>query len=160
MTKKTWLATAGALLIATVAMAGSQNDAGCGLGSILLKEDEPAQQILAATTNGTSGNQTFGITTGTLGCKHSLIKTSKAQENFVAANFKDLNRQIAAGNGEYVSSLSGLLGCAKPDQFAKFAQSKYEVLFPTKDTTPEGMLNTLKAEITKDPTLATSCSLL
>jgi hypothetical protein len=25
-------------------------------------------QILAATTNGTSGNQTFGITTGTLNC--------------------------------------------------------------------------------------------
>ena len=160
MKKRSLLAAAGALLVAGVAMAGTQNDAGCGLGSLLFKEDQPAQQIVAATTNGTFGNQTFGITTGTLGCKNSLIKQTKAQENFVKANFRDLSREMAAGGGEYVSSLSSLLGCSDAAGFAKFAQSDYSTLVPAPNTAPEAMLKTLKTEIQKTPALASSCTLL
>ena len=42
--------------LASVAYAGNQNDAGCGLGSQLFKENKPVHQIVAATTttNGTS----------------------------------------------------------------------------------------------------------
>jgi len=47
----------------------SQKNTGCGLGSVIFKgQDALLFQILAVTTNGTSGNQTFGITTGTLNC--------------------------------------------------------------------------------------------
>lgn len=42
---------------------------GCGLGFIVWRgERGVAPQILAVTTNGTFGTQTFGITSGTSGC--------------------------------------------------------------------------------------------
>lgn len=161
--KRGALLAAAAVLVASAVAYAKQNDAGCGVGSLIFKDNEPVQQILAATTNGTFGNQTFGITTGTLGCDSGgLIKTSKAQENFVTANWRDLSKEIAAGGGEYVDSLASLMGCSKaatPD-FARFAQSRYEVLFPARDTAPQAMLKTLRKEMAKDATLATSCSLL
>jgi len=43
--------------------------AGCGLGSIAFGNDQTMfKQVLAATTNGTFGTQTFGITSGTSNC--------------------------------------------------------------------------------------------
>ncbi len=50
------------------AFAAGENNVGCGLGSAIWAGQKGiAPQILAATTNGTSANQTFGITSGTLG---------------------------------------------------------------------------------------------
>jgi hypothetical protein len=157
--KKKFLLAAAAMFTAGAVFAGTQNDAGCGLGSILFTEADPIQQILAATTNGTSGNQTFGITTGTLNCKNSLIKAQSDQEKFVRTNFRDLNREIAAGKGEYVTSLATILGCSETASFVRFAQNRYELLFPV-NAEPVVMLQTLKAELIKDASLRTSCTLL
>src|SRR5947207_15915430 len=41
--------------------AAKYGPAGCGLGSLIFDADSGWTQIFAATTNGTSGNQTFGI---------------------------------------------------------------------------------------------------
>lgn len=150
----------------TGAWAGGQNDAGCGVGSLIFKENSALPQILAATTNGTLGNQTFGITSGTLGCSASGsakgAQLEQKQKDFVVSNFREINRQIAAGGGEYVASLSSLLGCSETAtaDFAKFAQSKYGSLFPSKDTAPNAMLKTLRSEMASDPKLASSCTLL
>lgn len=164
MNKKLLLAAAGTTLLAAAAMAASNNDAGCGVGSLIFKDNTAVEQVLAATTNGTFGNQTFGITTGTLGCSASgnLQHTSQAQQNFVAANYRNLSREMAAGQGEYLSSLAGMLGCSQTSigDFGKLTQSNYSALFPTKDSTPEQTLGTLKAELKADPKLSTSCTLL
>ena len=45
---------------------GKYGTAGCGLGSMAFGDQPGGIQILAATTNGILGNQTFGITFGTL----------------------------------------------------------------------------------------------
>lgn len=50
--------------IAMIAQSARANDAGCGLGSMIIQENTKVMQVLAATTNGT-GVQTFGISTGT-----------------------------------------------------------------------------------------------
>ena len=56
------------------------NMAGCGLGSIVISSDGFVQ-IFAATTNGSTANQTFGITSGTSNCtKSGVILASKEQE--------------------------------------------------------------------------------
>ena len=45
-----------------VGFAAGENNVGCGLGTKLFDGDSGlAPQVLAATTNGTLGNQTFGI---------------------------------------------------------------------------------------------------
>lgn len=158
--KKLVIALAAGLLSASAAHAGKHNAAGCGLGSLVFTENVASQQVLAGTTNGTFGNQTFGITTGTLGCDASgSLKSAKAQENFARVNFRDLSREMAAGSGEYVASMSALMGCTESKAFGSYVQKNYSTLFPSADTTPEQMLETLRAGMASEPTLS-GCSLI
>ena len=128
MIKRTMWMLAAVMVLSTVAQASGQNDAGCGLGSMLFKEQKPVHQIVAATTNGCFGNQTFGITTGTLGCTSGgLIKASKEREVFVATNLRAIERELAAGKGQYASSLASLSGCgAKSEEFLSLSKMRYE----------------------------------
>ena len=140
-----------------VAHAGGHNDAGCGLGSMLFKEDKPIHQIVAATTNGTSGNQTFGITTGTLGCSSGgLIKTSKERAVFTATNFRALEKEFAAGKGQYSASLAAMSGC-QLQAFQTFVKARYEHLIPSAATTPVQLLNNLDREISEDAAMSKAC---
>ena len=69
-----------AMLAGFSSMAMADQDVGCGLGSMLWAgQSGVVPKILAATTNGTSGNQTFGITTGTLGCQADGVISSRAK---------------------------------------------------------------------------------
>lgn len=143
--------------LASLARAGGHLDAGCGLGSMLFKEDKPVHQILAATTNGTFGNQTFGITTGTLGCSSGgLIKASRERAVFTATNFRALETELAAGSGQYSASLAALTGC-RAEPFSAFAKARYEKLLPSEKTTPAELLNNLDKEIASDPAMAKAC---
>lgn len=104
--------------------------AGCGLGSLVIKEDTKVQ-ILASTLNGT-GSQTFGITSGTSNC----IPTDQAailekQQHFVRENLENLRRDMVKGDGEYLKGYAEVLGC-KADSygpFARFAKSEESKLF-------------------------------
>lgn len=105
--------------------------AGCGIGSLIIKEPGFAQ-VLAATTNGIYGNQTFGITTGSLGCTaDGIVKSEKEQDIFVHMNIDSLEQEMAAGKGEKLNTLATLFGCPKDSQknFANMTQKKYGVLF-------------------------------
>ena len=145
--------------LAAAAHAGNQNDAGCGLGSMLFKEQKPVHQIVAATTNGSFGNQTFGITTGTLGCSSGgLIKAGMEREVFVATNFRSLEKEMAAGKGQYAASLSTLMGCGNnTEQFLSVSKTNYENLFPSEGATPELLLENLDRQIAANPALAQAC---
>lgn len=158
MKRAAWLAVA-VVGLASLARAGGHLDAGCGLGSLLFKEDKPVHQILAATTNGTFGNQTFGITTGTLGCTSGgLIKASREREVFTATNYRVLEREMAAGRGEYLSSLAALSGC-KATEFSSFAKARYEKIIVGEKTSPVELLSNLDKEIAADPAMSKVCVL-
>lgn len=160
MKRTLWLVAA-LMSVGAAAQAAGQNDAGCGLGSMLFKEQQPVHQILAATTNGTFGNQTFGITTGTLGCTSGgLIKTSKEREVFVATNLRAIERELAAGNGQYALSLASLSGCgAKSEEFLSMAKARYGKLFPTAQVDAKQLLKNLDQEIASDESLSNACVL-
>ena len=71
---------------------------------------EKFSQVCAATTNGSFGNQTFGITSGTLECeKPATFASNEKLNTFVAENMDNLARDIARGDGEYLSTLAVLL---------------------------------------------------
>lgn len=159
----------GALICAYTTTASAQKtgqagfaSAGCGLGSMVFGTDNTAwKQILAATTNGLFGSQTFGITSGTSNCTSAgLIKAEREQTAFAEVNFRDLKRDMAAGGGEFLSSFATLLGCEDTAKatLAKMTQTKYETLVPATTTTPVQMLSSIKAEIKATPALAGSCS--
>ena len=102
------------LLLTSPAFAGqADKNTGCGLGSLLWEgkaDGSVISQSLQATTNGIFGNQTFGITSGTLGCEQpaNIIKKDGAL-TFSSDNMDPLARNIAAGQGETLDTLADLL---------------------------------------------------
>lgn len=85
--------------------------AGCGLGSVVLGPS--GNQIFGATTNGTSSNQSFAITAGTLNCKPDKVAAAIVeQEEFLAANLKTLEKETAQGGGQTVTAFAEVLGCS------------------------------------------------
>jgi hypothetical protein len=148
---KKLLALAMLVAMPSVAMAGAHNMAGCGLGSMLFKENTMVHQILAATTNGTFGNQTFGITTGTLGCtQDGRVAKNKERIIFVESNYISLKRDMAVGQGQYLNSLAALYGYQTPtekEHFCKFVQTNFEKLLPTETTTPIELIERLESDL-------------
>jgi hypothetical protein len=153
----------GALVMLVAGSAHAQYGmAGCGLGALVFgNENSTGKQILAATTNGTFGSQTFGITSGTSNCvSGGVVKAEREQAAFAEVNFQDLKANMAAGGGEFLSSFATLLGCedSAKQGLAKMSQEKFEVIVPNTSTTPIQMLTAIKQQIKTSPTLATTCT--
>jgi hypothetical protein len=112
--KKLVVIVLAAFLVITFAgasFAAPKDNIGCGLGYMAFKgKDGLLSQTAAATTNGTSSNQTFGITSGTLECeKYSTFTANEKLDRFVADNMDNLAVDIARGQGEYLNTLAVLL---------------------------------------------------
>ena len=103
--------------------------AGCGLGSMLFHDKPGIVQVLAATTNGTFGTQTFGITTGTSNCEDTK-SSSAAAKAFIQANREAVSKDIARGSGETISSLSTLAGCSDSNAVGATLQREFKSIFP------------------------------
>lgn len=152
---------AGLTALSTSARAETYGMAGCGLGSIIFKDNGTFMQILAATFNGSFGNQTFAMSSGTLNCTSGgVVKAQREQAAFAEVNFQDLKRNMASGGGEFLTSFSSLLGCedAVKPTFAKMTQEKYESILPTEATSPVQLVANVKTQIQSTPGLASACS--
>ena len=104
--------------------------AGCGLGSMIFEPNSGFTQVFAATTNGTFGTQTFGISSGTSNCDDSRGGTASA-EAFVQTNRVALAKDMARGQGETISSLSVLAGCRDVAAVGTTLQSHFDLVFPS-----------------------------
>lgn len=101
--------------------------AGCGLGSVVFGDKPGYIQVFAGTTNGVSGNQTFGISSGSLNCGESG-KSAKT-EQFIQLNQVAIENDMARGQGETVQALSQILDCQN-NNFAQSMKSNYQQAFP------------------------------
>ncbi|WP_186645046.1 DUF3015 family protein [Fluviispira vulneris] len=143
---------------ASQAYAASYGTAGCGLGSIIFESTGTWwKQVLAATTNGTFGNQTFGITSGTSNCGSGATALARKQQDYVTANLVSLQREVAQGSGEVVIGLADVFGCKESDysKFAEFSKSNYKAIFNSND--PVAIISNIKVELIKRSNLAQSC---
>jgi hypothetical protein len=102
--------------------------AGCGLGSVVFGDQPGMVQIFATTTNGTVGNQTFGISSGTLNCGESS-KSAKA-EQFIQVNKVAIENDMARGQGETLTALSQVMECTN-SHFSNSMKENYHQMFPT-----------------------------
>lgn len=155
MSKK--LIAVAALALAPMA-ANADNAAGCGLGTQIMQgKSGIAFHVLAATTNGTFGNQTFGMTSGTLGCKADGPVTASAElKSFASANLDQLAVEMAAGEGEALAALASLYGieAADRDAFYGLAKGNYGTLIGSDGVTAGEMLASLHALMASDARLA------
>jgi hypothetical protein len=141
----------------TLAMA-ADNVGGCGVGSMVFKGQKGiAPQVLAVTTNGSTGNQTFGITSGTLGCTQDGVVTSNMKTAmFIESNKDQLARDMSVGSGETLAALSHLLGVETQDQvaFNRLAKNNVARIFTTESVATEQVVASLREVLSADATLS------
>jgi len=127
-----------ATLAAGVAFAGNTNT-GCGLGYVLWQgqqDNSLVKQVLASTTNSTSGNQTFGITTGTLGCqKPTKLVSNDKLNNFVRDNLDKIALDSAKGSGEDLKTLAKLMNVQNEAEFSAKMQKNFDKIFASDNVT-------------------------
>jgi hypothetical protein len=145
------LGTAGA--ISTAAARDGYGMAGCGLGSLLFGNEPGLVQVLAATTNGTFGTQTFGITTGTSNCSDTKASASAAKA-FIQANRETVSKEIARGSGETISSITTLAGCNDPAAVGSTLQSSFQQIFPSEQVTDVAVSDSVIRTLQAHPELA------
>ena len=118
------------------APAQAMDSTGCGLGSMAWRgQSGILPQVAAATTNGTFGNQTFGITFGTSGCDPNGRITGGTQKMvlaFLENNLEQFAMDAAAGEGETLTTLAGIMDMNEADVAAKTYQN-FAVLFPNEN---------------------------
>src|SRR5512134_943834 len=142
----------------SAALATPPNSVGCGLGSqIFDKQSGVGPQVLAVTTNGTFGNQTFGISSGTSGCDpDGTVVASARVPMFVGANLDALAHDMALGRGESLASLAAVMGISESDEAGFFSVTKenYALIFPSANVTAADVLNSIYTVMARDEKLA------
>jgi Protein of unknown function (DUF3015) len=142
------------------ALGNPDNGPGCGLGKLAWSDyggqKQIAPQVMMATTNGTFGSQTFGISSGTSGCTNDGLIMKNKHVNLAQSSFESLKQEMAQGYGEHLASLATLLGVPTENQPELFSlmQEKYASLVQSEDTTPLVMLQAIQEAMSGHPVLA------
>jgi len=142
--------------VVSIVYAGPQTDknCGCGLGTQIFrdKSDGLLSQVCAALTNGTSGNQTFGITSGTLGCsKYTSITLKEKLNIFAADNMDNIAADIAAGQGETLEAIADLAEVPEKNRADLYAmlQHNFDLIYPSTQVTNEEVVQKITDLITQ-----------
>ncbi|MBI5232857.1 MAG: DUF3015 family protein [Deltaproteobacteria bacterium] len=127
-----------------------KQNVGCGLGEVALEgADETLMvQVLAATTNGTFGNQTFGITSGTSNCKQpTRVVSSERLNEFVAGNMDTLAKDMARGQGEALSTLAELMAVSHENRAEFYAtlQANFSKVFTSESVESADVIDNIAA---------------
>ena len=134
---------------------------GCGLGKLAWSDYKNQKnigpQVLMATTNGTFGSTTFGISSGTSGCTNDgKVMAEQKTTVFAQLNFENLSQEMAQGQGEHLASLATLMDVPAEHQAAFFAmtQERYTSLVKAGEASPVAMVKAINDAIAVNPTFA------
>lgn len=110
------------------------NNAGCGFGTEILKGKKgKVFEVLAVTTNGTSGSSTFAITTGTSGYKEGAMIGVNIVDVYISENMDSLAADIAKGDGEYIDTLAHLMKVEDKQAFKNKLHQNFTRIYNSKD---------------------------
>jgi hypothetical protein len=147
------LVVVGLSFAARSALAQPYGTAGCGLGSIIFGKKPGMVQIFAATTNGATGSQTGGITSGTSNCIDEPSGAG-ATAAFVETNREVLAKDMSRGSGETIATLATLAGCRDSKKVGQVLQSKFTTIFPSSDVTNVEVSGNVVSVLRNDKSLA------
>jgi hypothetical protein len=140
----------------TLAMADNSGP-GCGWGSMLFEGSSGTpSHVVAATTNGTSGNNTFGMTSGTNGCDTSKTLDYKGTSAVVFHNMDRLSNDIAKGEGEILDTVASVMGIDSTDvpTFKRVLHENFDAIYPNSDVTSDQVMEAMISVMEKDQSLA------
>lgn len=148
------------LLAVTSASAFAEAPGGpnCGWGNMLFKgHSGMPSHFVASTTNGTSGNATFGMTSGTNGCSTNGTLTYGGKPMLVLSSIMDeLSEDMAKGEGEALTTYAVVLGVAPEDRahFAAVTQAHFSEIFSAADVNEQQVHEATLAVLKADARLA------
>lgn len=129
--------------------------AGCGLGNMVFGKDT---QVLAATTNGSSYSQLFGITSGTSNCTDGGAATAENRlPRFVETNRLALANDIARGQGDTLASVTEIMGCSDANLVGTALQKNYERIFTSENSDASDITNSILGVVKSENALASDC---
>ena len=108
--------------------------------------------VMGATTNATSGNATFGMSSGTNGCDASTTIHYGGTPLFTQNNMDSLSRDIAQGDGETLSTYASIMNIQPQDiaHFKSTLQENYAVIYPASGATSDQVVAAIEAIMAKD----------
>ncbi len=133
--------------------------AGCGLGSVIVGKQ--GGQVFAATTNGTSYNQSLGITFGTLNCVDGPVaEVAGNLDKFIIANRTSLQIDVVKGQGETLAAVHQILGCQVDETaFNSTLKSNYKKIFSSQELKANELSDNLINVIQSNDELSKKCQL-
>ncbi|MGF1546573.1 MAG: DUF3015 family protein [Thiotrichales bacterium] len=141
---------------ASVTHAGS--GPGCGLGQQAFEGQTGLfAHVLAATTNGTSFNQWFGLSFDSLGCQGESTVTAQYQQNlYVATHYDNIARDAANGGGDHLQSLAELKRIDEADRatFYRVTQRNFDSLFGASAGGADMLLSRIDSAMSVEPQLS------
>jgi len=152
----------GALVMLVAGSAHAQYGmAGCGLGAMLFgHENSTGKQVLAATTNGTFGTQTFGITrerptAPKAACSRSNVSKPRSPRSTSRILRPTWLLAVVSSCPRSRRSLVARIRASRPSPRCRRKVRGHRA---RTSTTPIQMLVVVKQQIKASPTLATSCT--
>ncbi len=131
---------------------------GCGWGNLVFEGSSGlGAHLLATFVDGTSGNATFGMTSGTNGCDTSGALTYGGK-SMLAMNgmLEEVAQDMAVGHGEALTALSVSMGIAAADRahFDAVMHQNFPKVFASQDATAGEVLENINAVMKQDEKLA------
>jgi len=129
----------------------AKQNVGCGLGTMLFEnnaDNSTLLQAFQATTNGSFGTQTFGVTSGTSECKQPTKFVSNERLNeFVVANMDNLAKDIAMGRGETLEAFADLMQVPseKRPEFYQKLQGSFAKIFTSENVVLANVVDNVAA---------------
>jgi hypothetical protein len=151
------------LAVVSIQVLAMDQSSGCGPGWYLFKDNSIVSSAFRSTTNLILFPVvTIGMTFGTSNCtQHKLVLKEKESLYFVTMNHNELKRDIAKGDGEYLSAFAETMGCPAGSQLRLNEQLRknYGVVYPSAEAPPERILLEVYKTIFTDHELTSKCSL-
>lgn len=132
---KKFLVSAAFVAAFSASQAFALDSTGCGLGSVIFKgQAGTIPQILAVTTNGSFGTQTFGISSGTSGCdQNGRISGGTGKIfAFLEKNMEQFAVDAARGRGETIDTIAALAGTSS-EKVGEVVKRNFAFLFDSPD---------------------------
>ena len=150
---------AGLVLLSASSVANATaagGNGGCGWGNALFAgQNGVATHVLAGITNAITGNNTFGMTTGTNGCTTDG-KLTYGGESVVSAIMDEFSEDVARGEGDALDTVAVVYGVAPEDRdtFANVMHENFTTLFPSEEVTADEMMTSIEEIMKADATLS------
>jgi hypothetical protein len=126
-------------------MAEAPGGPNCGWGNMLMDgQSGLGAHIIASITNGSTGNATFGMTTGTNGCSANGTLTYGGK-SLVGAVMDEFGEDVARGDGEALTAVAVSMGISESDRplFKSVMHQNFTTLFPSQDVTADQVTSSI-----------------